>query len=271
MSELISSDPTPQFETAEYAGDDRCAYCHLQIAGTYYRVNGSMTCTPCAEKLKSEAPVHTYSAFTRALLFGSFAALAGMALYAAFAIITGWMIGYVSLAVGYIIAKAMMKGSRGIGGRRYQITAALLTYCAVSMAALPIYIAQEVKKQNEHKQVVAAQQKRASEQKALEQEFGKTTDVPNDNAAADTQAQTTSESTSTASAPQSSPEPAKKMSGAELAKGLALLLAIGLASPFLELASPLHGLIGLVILYVGIQIAWRITAGQTANGIEGPF
>ncbi len=63
-----------------------------------------------------------------------------MILYATFAIATGIIIGYISLAVGWMIGKAIMKGSGGVGGRRYQITAAALTYCAVSMAAVPIGI-----------------------------------------------------------------------------------------------------------------------------------
>jgi hypothetical protein len=51
---------------------------------------------------------------------------------------------------------------------------------------------------------------------------------------------------------------------------LGALLVLGLASPFLELASPLHGLIGLVILFVGLQIAWKLTAGKKVD-ILGPF
>jgi hypothetical protein len=49
-----------------------------------------------------------------------------------------------------------------------------------------------------------------------------------------------------------------------------MLALAGLASPFLELADPLHGVIGLVILFVGIRIAWRITQG-TQHEILGPF
>ncbi|HKR95402.1 MAG TPA: hypothetical protein VJW55_08580, partial [Candidatus Angelobacter sp.] len=44
----------------------------------------------------------------------------------------------------------------------------------------------------------------------------------------------------------------------------------GLASPFLELQNPVYGLIGLVILFVGIRIAWRLTQGRSA-AIDGPF
>src|SRR5580693_4560017 len=70
------------------------------------------------------------------------AAIAGLVGYAAFGIITGIQIGYISLAVGWLVGKAMRTGSRGIGGLRYQIAAALFTYAAVSMAAIPIYFSQ---------------------------------------------------------------------------------------------------------------------------------
>jgi hypothetical protein len=48
------------------------------------------------------------------------------------------------------------------------------------------------------------------------------------------------------------------------------LALLGLASPFLDLQDPLHGVIGLVILSVGIRIAWRLTAGSETQ-ILGPF
>ena len=72
----------------------------------------------------------THSAFVRAIVFGIGAAMLGMILYATFAIVTGIVIGYASLAVGWIVGKAMIQGSGGVGGRRYQIVAVLLTYAA---------------------------------------------------------------------------------------------------------------------------------------------
>jgi hypothetical protein len=47
-------------------------------------------------------------------------------------------------------------------------------------------------------------------------------------------------------------------------------LPIGLISPILGLTSPVHGLINLVILFVGLQIAWRGSAA-TGVAVEGPF
>jgi hypothetical protein len=55
-----------------------------------------------------------------------------------------------------------------------------------------------------------------------------------------------------------------------LGAALGMLALTGLASPFLELADPVHGAIGLVILVVGIRIAWQLTA-EKAVDIVGPF
>jgi hypothetical protein len=103
-------------------------------------------------------PNDTHAAFVRGLTFGIGGAVLGLIIYAAFGIITGLMLGYISLAVGYIVGKAIKMGSKGIGGRRYQIAAVLLTYIAVSMAAVPIGISQIVK----HNQKVRHAQPQAS-------------------------------------------------------------------------------------------------------------
>lgn len=99
-----------------------------------------MACASCAERLQRELPQDSHTAFVRGLIFGIGAAIIGLVFYAGFTIVTGLYIGYVSLAVGWLIGKAMMLGSKGKGGRRYQISAVALTYAAVSLAAIPIAI-----------------------------------------------------------------------------------------------------------------------------------
>jgi len=147
----------------------------------------------------------------------------------AFALGTGWIVGYVSLAVGYIVGKAIVLGSRGVGGRRYQVAAVLLTYIAVSLAAVPIAISQHMKQTSvqRHAQVNDSATARAAD--------------------------------SATRAPQTS-----------LARAVGVLALIGLASPFLKLADPVRGIIGLIILLVGIRIAWTITASRQVN-ISGPI
>jgi hypothetical protein len=151
MNDPAFPQPTPQFGTAEYvgsAGGDHCQFCHQLISGAYFRTNDAMTCPECAEKMRGERAKDTHAAFVRALVFGIGAAILGMILYATFAIVTGIVIGYAALAVGWLVGKAMITGSSGVGGRRYQVVAVLLTYAAVSTAAIPVWIHYE----REHKQ-----------------------------------------------------------------------------------------------------------------------
>ena len=153
------------------------------------------------------------------------------------------MIGYVSLAVGFIVGKAIRLGSGGIGGRRYQVAAVVLTYAAVSMSAIPIGISQYMKE--------------------------KKTEPPAHEAAAPSAASpgATSQQDHLASDDRASSAPAQKPGWGAALLSLAFL---GLASPFLELQDPVHGVIGLVILWVGISIAWRLTAAPKVD-ILGPF
>ncbi|HXE33597.1 MAG TPA: hypothetical protein VN087_06775 [Verrucomicrobiae bacterium] len=233
---------TPQFATAEYAGSgDVCKSCNQAISGAYYRINGALACDRCTTQLQTQLPKDSHAAFVRALMFGIGAAVLGLIGYAAFSIITGIRIGYISLAVGWLIGKAMRTGSRGIGGRRYQIAAALFTYAAVSMAALPIYFSQ------------------ISKDKATKPPQVKTAPANPGGGADDAERDDAASSSGGAAKPKMSPFAA-----------LGLLALLGLASPFLELQDPFHGAIGLIILFVGIRFAWQQT-GAPKIDIVGPF
>lgn len=177
----------------------------------------------------------SHGLFVRGLLFGAGAALLGLILYSAVSILTGYVIGFVSLAVGYIVARGILMGSRGRTGLRYQIAAAALTYAAVSLSAIPIAIAQFSKVE--------------AELKKIEQTLPPDTKVaPTDPVAA------------TLSNGGSQPE-------ASLLPNIPRLLYLGLASPFLDLQSGSGGLIGLIILAVGVRIAWRMT-GDAASVVQ---
>jgi len=197
----------PQFATAEYAAGDAkltCAACRRPISGTYFQINGVPACGECTAKLQAQIPKDSHAAFVRAVVFGIGGALVGFALYVTFALATSLVIGFMSLAVGFIVGKAMHIGSHGVGGRRYQVVAVVLTYLAVSMSAVPIIIHQV----HQHGHTVRT--------------------------------------------------------GA-----IGRLAWFGIASPILELQDPGHGLIGLVILFVGLRFAWKFTAGRTVR-VTGP-
>src|ERR1700760_1195442 len=141
MSDLTNPNPAPQFSIAEFGKStnaDSCTMCQKPITANYYRANGATVCDSCADRLRRSNPQDNHAAFVKAILFGLGGFLAGLIAYAGFSIVTGIQIGYLSLAVGWMVGKAMMIGSGNIGGRRYQIAAVVLTYAAVSMAAIPI-------------------------------------------------------------------------------------------------------------------------------------
>ena len=181
-----------------------CAFCGSLFAGQYFRVGGQAACGNCADDAKLGQIKDNQTAYMTSLLLGVAAAFAGLVFYSGFTILTHFYIGYVALAVGWLIGSAMMFGSKGIGGLRYQVTAVLLTYFAISLSAVPIALAH-----------------------SSQQLENPVLSIP-------------------------------------------LLILLGVASPLLALASPIHGLIGLVILFVGIRIAFRLTRAKPLT-VNGPY
>jgi hypothetical protein len=119
----------------------RCSLCTISIFLEYYRVNGKLACSKCGVAARSGAALTSQTSYSQGLISGLGAAALGMMLYAAFTIFTHFYLGYVAVAVGWMIGKAIMKGSKGVGGPKYQLTAAVLTYAAISLAAVPIRVA----------------------------------------------------------------------------------------------------------------------------------
>jgi hypothetical protein len=240
---------TPQFGTAEYQpqlSGESCKTCGTPISGQYFLVNGVITCWDCAQKTEASVPQDSHAAFSRGILFGIGGAILGLILYSVVGIVTGLEIGYVSLAVGYIVGRALLLGTSGVGGRRHQIAAAMLTYAAVSMSAVPMYIWSMQQDRSEKPAISSSETAPVDAEAAAE---------PEEEVAVE---ETTADS---AAANESSPG---------LVGSLIFMAVLGLASPILGLMSPLNGLIGLVILFVGIRIAWTMTAGNAVE-IAGPF
>jgi len=251
------SSNTPQFGTAQYAsqgGPDQCKTCNQPIGAEYYRINGALACPNCAQLAATKLPKDSHAKFVRGVIFGLGGAIVGLILYSAVGILTGLIIGYVALAVGYIVAKAVKMGSGGIGGQRYQIAAALLTYVAVSMASIPIGIAQYVKARDAHHAPAHA----AVAQSPRSQELS--SDDPDDSAS----------SPDAAAQPSARPAPHPVNFGAILGT----LLLEGLISPFSQFyrnGPTFSAMIGLVILFLGIRIAWQMTDDSGAKAVLGPF
>ena len=242
---------TPQFQKAEYAGSqgaNLCKICGAALGAEYWRVGTNMACAACAEKAKAALPADSHAAFTRGILYGIGGAIVGMVIYATFTILTGIILGYVSLAVGWIVGKSIRMGSNNMAGRRYQIAAVILTYAAVSLAAVPIGISYAMKHQH------AREAQQASQQVV-------SPDAGNPGAPA----------TPSATPPlQAHPRPAPRP--ADLGALVVRLAFLGLASPFLELGqNPFGGVVSLFILAIGMRIAWQITGAPSLPPVGGPF
>ena len=243
----MSTTPPPlSFDRAHYEGDpppaDACAYCHRALPTDYYRVGPHLACSNCASHAQSLIPPDAHSAYTRALLFGLVASVLACAIYSLLQINLTFNIGYFAIGVGWIIGFAMKKGAQHHGGRRYQITAAILTYVAITVSFVPATLHQM------NKQKAGTTASSSSSQSSATDDANPSADNP------------------------TTPTPAKPKTGIRtFLAAILLLLGIGLVSPVLILfSSPFMGLIHLFIIYLGVQFAWKFTASPTVV-VQGPF
>ena len=132
-----------QFQTAEYAAADaspRCGLCKAEIGDTYYHLNGSAICKVCAVQRQANPEPPAGRAFGKSVLYGLGAALAGSALYGIVLLATGAEFALLSILIGIMVGKAMMRGSGGRGGRKFQIVAVLLTYGSITTGYMPVVV-----------------------------------------------------------------------------------------------------------------------------------
>ena len=241
-----------------------CTLCNHVLGINYYRINGAVACDGCAFRERQAQP-SSHANYVRALLFGIGGSILGLIAYATFTIVTEIEIGFMSLLVGFLVGKAMKMGSKGSGGSRYQITAIALTYAAVSLSAIPVGFAQIAK--------ATAQIAKISQ--ATPRVAPRTIQLSSD--ASDQHADDQQSDAQPADDPQPAPPtvPATRapIHRPSLLSAFGTLCLIGLISPiWIFKFNPMDGFIGLIILFVGMRLAWRITAGaEVGSSIEGPF
>lgn len=134
-----------QFDTAEPAADAAtattlaCTLCKKEISSAYYEVNGAVVCASCRAQIDAQLTGGSGSArFTKAVGLGLLAAAAGSAIYYAILALTGYEIGLVAIAVGFLVGKAVNRGSGERGGPAYQALAIGLTYLAIVSTYIPL-------------------------------------------------------------------------------------------------------------------------------------
>src|SRR5262249_36159172 len=117
-----------------------CSQCAATLANDYYQLAGADICPACAAAFQAgqEAPKKTW--LMQAFLYGLGAAIGCSILYATIVWITNFELALMVILVGYVVGKAVLKGSRGLGGRRCQIVAVTLTYFSITTSYLPLLI-----------------------------------------------------------------------------------------------------------------------------------
>lgn len=240
------SDDNLQFDRAETIGPGSrsggegivCVACKSPIADQYFSARGQTVCRSCRDQISSQL-ASTTGNFPRGILFGIGAAVLGAILYFGVAAITGYEIGLVAIAVGWLVGRAIQKGSGGHGGRRYQIVAVAFTYLSVAAAYFGLAVKQMSDDGGSRAPVEASDSTRAAPQPA------------------------TGEATAASDPHGGRPR------GAGTA--LLILLGISIGLPIMSaLGSFPGGLISLAILFFGIYQAWRMTT-KVEITFEGPF
>jgi hypothetical protein len=141
----MSSDSTPvsspdrlRFDQpAPGPGTPACARCQAPITAAYYEVNGHVVCSGCKTALEGAPAGSGASRMLRATAFGLGGAVLGAGIYYAILAATGYEIGLVAILVGWLVGRAVQKGSNGAGGWAYQTLAVGLTYLAIVSTYVP--------------------------------------------------------------------------------------------------------------------------------------
>jgi hypothetical protein len=125
-----------QFERAEFtagATGPVCCTCNLPASPQYHQFNGRVFCTNCRQQIEhSLDQFHQNGNMPQAILFGLGAAALGSAIFYAVSAATGYELGLIGVLVGYLVGKAVRKGSGSVGGRPYQLLAVALTYVSIT-------------------------------------------------------------------------------------------------------------------------------------------
>ena len=150
--EGVNPQPDLQFGKANFERQygaqqvHQCEDCVTLLGDSYYTVDGRVTCFTCSDKAAADTPQQDLRGLPKAVVYGLGAAFLGTVIYLMVLKFTGYEIGLLSIAVGWLVGKAVMKGSRGRGGRAYQVLAVLLTYHSIVFSYLVVGIWEWVEK-----------------------------------------------------------------------------------------------------------------------------
>lgn len=282
------SPPGPlQFRTAVPAGGAAsgatCTECSTPIRGTYWTIGKQLFCEACRQKLLA---VHGpdarpgWGGAVRALLFGGGAALAGAALYVAVVYFLGIEAALITILIGWMVGKAVRAGTRGIGARRYQALAVVLTYFAIAIVYVPAALELSDRAATSGLPKFTADSLRAANAEAAYALNARTADDSIKAGILPPAGDTTSETAERVARARARVDTVRQRAAA-VPKDTSLvypLLAIGIGVPIVIATAPVRvilsdlpgSLLTLLIIFVGLAQAWRIPAPLELR-FHGPY
>jgi hypothetical protein len=130
-----------QFQKAEFEDPrPKCASCRRPMEGSYFQLAGHNICAVCGEAVHTRQARPQGAAILRGFLYGLGAAGGCAIVYSIVTLATGMSLALLSIAVGYLVRRAVRIGAGGLGGRRCQVLAVALTYFAITMSYAPIIV-----------------------------------------------------------------------------------------------------------------------------------
>jgi hypothetical protein len=137
----MTTPPLLQFDSAATPPAITCAACKGTVGDAYYTVGKSLFCGACKRTTEQKAPSRpTAAVLARSALFGLGGAIAGALVYYAVIAATGAMIGFVAIAVGFLVGRGVQLGAREQRGRPFQIIAVVLTYLGIAAGYAPLVL-----------------------------------------------------------------------------------------------------------------------------------
>lgn len=118
-----------------------CAKCKAVLKGSYHMHNDSVICGKCRMEIEEKiSGGQGGAALGRAVTFGVGAMIVGAALNFVVAQLLGIYLGILCAAAGFLVGQAVNYGSRGNGGRNFQLVAVGLAYLAMGLTFAPLVL-----------------------------------------------------------------------------------------------------------------------------------
>lgn len=217
------------------SGSPACGRCQKAISTAYFEVNGHVVCAGCKAALQRGAGGNGVTRLLRAAAFGMGGAIVGAGIYYAILAATGYEIGLVAIAVGWLVGRGVQKGSHGVGGWAYQTMAVGLTYLAIVSTYVPFIVKAMEDRSPADSMVVAPAADSVTARPAV--------------------ATVTADSTP------------GEMTVGRFALGVVALVALAAAAPFL---AGIENVLGLLIIGFALFQAWQMNR-RVPLTITGPY